>query len=285
MSIKRNRLVMRLVAGVLALGGLLTLCAVLLQPRTAHGEAFHLSNIFPARTAPLDFCPGNAPICQDSHRVSATMTLPGGTAVAMVCWVGNGRLVNGTQKWFYITVPSKPGYDGWVNANFVAHQWLSSPYCYDKGTRQIRGAVASLFSTGLSEIGQLHPTTTDVANALAKYGFPKSMWGPKLDWSGDCVMFTGLSWWNAGQLIHHGTNAAAIARTYTLTKTGIPPRGAAVFWDVGSTGHGAISLGDWWVVTTQGLDNDLLPTVANWVSSLNKRMTYLGWTRIPQAAW
>ena len=66
--------------------------------------------------------------------------------------------------------------------------------------------AASLQATGLSEIYQVHPTATDRSNAKSVYGF--TAWGPQVDWSGDCVMFTGLAWWRAGQKIHHDANAA-----------------------------------------------------------------------------
>jgi len=50
------------------------------------------------------------------------------------------------------------------------------------------------------------PNRYGQVDAKSVYGF--TAWGPQVDWSGDCVMFTGLAWWRAGQKIHHDANAA-----------------------------------------------------------------------------
>lgn len=235
------------------------------------------SRIVSSKTAPLDWCPGNASICQDSSRMT---TLAGGTAVTMVCWI-DARIPTGYKygRWFYVTSGSNQGF---VKAELVTNQNPSSPWCLDKGNAQRRGVAASLWATGLSEFHQVYPTTTDKANALSVYHF--NSWGKYGDWSGDCVMFTGLAWWSVGQKIHSGSTAAVIAGTYSL-KSGTPPRGAAVFWNWTSGGinwgHVAISLGNGMVVTTQGMDNDRLQTTNSWITTLNKGMSYRGWTPTP----
>jgi hypothetical protein len=232
------------------------------------------SKIVPNHSAPLDWCPGNAAICQDNRRLT---TLAPNTAVTMVCWI-DARIPSGYTypRWFYVTSGS---YQGFVKAELVTNQNPSSPWCLDNASEQRRAVAASLQATGTSEIYQKYPTATDKTNALNVYGF--NDWGPDGDWSGDCVMFVGLAWWRAGQTIHHGANAAAIARTYTLNTGTNPPRGAAVFWDWSSVGHVAISLGNGWLVTTQGLDNDQLITTDASMGTVGANKHYLGWTPTP----
>jgi hypothetical protein len=231
------------------------------------------SRIVPNHTAPLDWCPGNSAICQDNRRLT---TLGPNTAVTMVCWI-DARVPSGFQygRWFYVTSGS---YQGFVKAERVTNQNPSSPSCLNNGSEQLRAVAASLQATGLSEIYQVYPTATDKTNALSAYGF--NDWGAQGDWSGDCVMFVGLAWWRAGQKIHHGADAYHIAQTYTL-HGGTPPRGAAVFWKWSTPGHVAISLGNGMVVTTQGMDGDLLKTTDVTMAAVGAGKIYLGWTPIP----
>jgi predicted transglutaminase-like cysteine proteinase len=223
-------------------------------------------------SAPLDWCPGNAAICQDSQEL---VSMPPGTPLTMVCWVNSRPTGYGSNRWFYII---SGGFQGFTKAELVANQ-VPTPWCLDNATQLRRGIAASLQATALSEINQVYPTAVDKATAKNVYGF--NNWGAYSDWSGDCVMFVGLSWWRAGQKIHSGSTASVIAGTYALSTSIFPPRGAAVFWYYGSVGHVAISLGNGKVATTQGLDGDLKPTVPMWISTENLTKTYRGWVQIP----
>lgn len=51
-----------------------------------------------------------------------------GTTVSMVCW-NTGKSVDGTAKWFWIKSSAYPFTQGYVPANDVGNQWLSSPHC------------------------------------------------------------------------------------------------------------------------------------------------------------
>jgi hypothetical protein len=51
-----------------------------------------------------------------------------GTTVSMECW-NTGDYVDGTAKWFWIKSSKYPYTQGYVPANDVGHQWLSSPHC------------------------------------------------------------------------------------------------------------------------------------------------------------
>ncbi len=230
------------------------------------------SRVISSRSAPLDWCPGNAAICADGARLT---TLGPNTAINMVCWI-DARTDGFTYpRWFYVT---SVGYQGFIKAELVANQNPSTPSCLSNATGQLRAIAASLQATGLSEIYQRYPTATDKTNAWNVYRF--NHWGTYGDWSGDCVMFTALAWWRAGQKVHAVGNAEQIGSSYSL-HGGTPPRGAAVFWHWGSLGHMAISLGNGMVVTTQGGDDDRLITTQAWISTLSAHMAYRGWTPIP----
>jgi hypothetical protein len=51
-----------------------------------------------------------------------------GWTVSMKCW-NTGKYVDGTAKWFWIKSSVYPYTQGYVPANDVGHQWLSSPHC------------------------------------------------------------------------------------------------------------------------------------------------------------
>ena len=223
-------------------------------------------------SASLDWCPGNAAVCQDNRRLAV---LGPNMAVHMGCWL-DARHVNGYtyNRWFYV---SGGGHQGFVKAELVTAQ-AKVPNC----STNLRVSV-SLWATWTSSYGQTKPTAEDVS-LWAGFGNPKSTWGAKLDWSGDCVAFVYLAWHNrgAGRTLQYRGNARPLYDQYVArgphpTKTGTPPRGALVFWNAvsGGTnfGHVAISLGNGRVVGTQGWDNQLLPTTdrAIWSTS------YLGW--------
>jgi hypothetical protein len=237
------------------------------------------SRIVSNRGAPLDWCPGNASLCSDSLRV---YPLAPGAAVTMVCWIDARYNGFGTPRWFYVTAG---GYQGFVKAELVTNQNPHSPWCLDNGSEQRRAVAASLQATGTSEIYQVYPTATDKANAANVYHF--NNWGTYQDWSGDCVMFTALSWYRAKDIMRNGLTAAAIATSYAnagLMHTDTsPPRGAAAFWHWGTVGHVAISLGNGMIVTTQGLDNDRKITTNMWLSTETNTggKVYWGWVAAP----
>lgn len=218
-------------------------------------------------SAPLDWCPGAASICQDSRRIT---TLAPGTRVRMECWI-DAPSRSGTKlpRWFYVTVSS--GATGWVKAERVGAQ-TSVSNCQNKPA-----VWASLWTTGLDHYGKTQPTTADRANMKKYYGFTN--WGPKVDWSGDCKSFAALAWLSTStsRLLPRG-NAIDVYRAYKaqgkVRTSGVPPRGALVFWNVTSYGHVAVSLGNNRVVTTVGMDNDMRPITDMPLSGFRN---YLGW--------
>src|SRR4051812_31550965 len=94
-------------AGLLAIG---------IGPASA--EAFHssyMTKTFTPRATPYQEQPGNWPI-------------NAGQTVNMRCWT-TGPTVDGTGKWFKVDKVAYPYTSGYVPANDVGNQWLSSPHC------------------------------------------------------------------------------------------------------------------------------------------------------------
>jgi hypothetical protein len=240
------------------LAGIPTEASAATQPKIVH-------------TASLDWCPGNASICQDSSRLAQLST---GTNVTMQCWI-DARSVPGIQypRWFYVTAGSLQGF---VKAEYVWPQ-TSTPNC---STNQ--RVTASLWTTGLGNYHAVYPSQTQMDTTLHLYKVSYATWGPYRDWSGDCIAFAALAWNQAGKKLQDYGNAYQVYSWYRThspkpTNVGTPPRGALVFWNAYSGGidygHVAVSLGNGKVVGTQGWDNQRLETTDYGISSSG----YLGW--------
>jgi hypothetical protein len=221
--------------------------------------------------APLDWCPGNASVCQDSQRVT---TLKANTTVTMVCWI-DARHEPGFQypRWFYVQAGSVTGF---VKAELVANQNPHSPACTGNSAVE-----ASLWTTGPDQFGQEEPTQADRNLAKELWGITNwTLGGTSNGWAGNCVIFAGLAWYSAGAHIKTGATASVIAREYRLTDNLTPPIGALVFWG-GSVGHVAVSIGNGQVVGTQGYST-LEPTAKYKISSVtSEAYPYLGWVAFP----
>lgn len=184
-------------------------------------------------------------------------TKPAGAKLRMVCW-RDGSWFTGAYKsnrWFYVKFEG--GGDGFVHSSYVANQ-TSTPNC-----RDVASVVAG--DRALAYNGQAYASSTDAARF--------SDWppGPYGEWSGDCAKFARNSWWGL-RSVHTG-NAVDQYDKYKAAgkiKTGVAPRGALVFWpSVASPyGHVAVSLGNGYVATTQGLDNAKLPVKVAKASSM-----------------
>lgn len=84
----------------------------------ASAEAFHTSYMTKAFT----------PWLSTTAQQSQYWTVSKGTTVSMKCW-NTGKSVDGTAKWFWIKSSAYPFTQGYVPANDVGGQWLSSPHC------------------------------------------------------------------------------------------------------------------------------------------------------------
>lgn len=199
---------------------------------SASAEAFHNSAI--KVNTPLRTCTNTSDASCNGWK-----TLTAGTTVAMRCWYKQGPATDpknyGTDMFFWVDSPDGQGF---VSANHVKNQWLSSPYCGDKpNVRAVRWAGA---------------------------------WRTQTDYQLQCLKFVADAWRSVGKTICSWCNSSTTAYQYWLnpragTKTATttnfnPPVGAAVFWNtaVGSAGHVAISIGDGYVISTRfGGRNDI----------------------------
>jgi cell wall-associated NlpC family hydrolase len=223
-------------------------------------------------SAPLDWCPGTAQVCQDNERVT---TLGAGTLVTMQCWIDD-RYEPGFAypRWFYVHAGSAYGF---VKAELVSNQNPNTPNCAN-----VPAVAAILWGTSTDQFHQLKPTAQDRALAAQLWGITNwTLGGTTNGWSGNCVIFAGLAWHAAGVAIKTGPTAARIATEYRLADTLNPPPGALVFWG-GSFGHVAVSLGNGQVVGTQGF-NVLEETVRQTIAAVTSSSgyPYLGWVAIP----
>jgi hypothetical protein len=241
----------------LAIAGLTTALALFTTVLSIAPQASGVSYTSIIRaSAPLDWCPGNASICQDSRRVS---TLATGTRVHMNCWIDARKNGFTYPRWFYVTVSN--GKTGFVKAERVGRQ-TSVANCSTN-----LAVMASLWTTGLDHYNKKTPTAADLANMKKYFGKPADKssngWGPMLDWNGECISFAALAWLSTGAT-HRIYFANAIDSYYKYRSRGLvhtsgtPPRGALVYWHSYSGGkdygHVAVSLGNGRVVTTGGYD-------------------------------
>ncbi|WP_345411136.1 hypothetical protein [Actinomycetospora chlora] len=206
--------------------------------------------------------------------------IPRNSPVTMVCWVdvaGRGG------RWYNVKVGP---YDVFVKAERISNP-VRTPFC-----PQVPTVQASLWGTAAEQ--QVGRTATFPSDATVRRAqtLPLSVdnWGPRRDWSGDCIAFA----WLAIDSVGHKNGIRGGLRTATAQGLAgplhpglMPPRGALVFWrgGTGDLGHVAISLGSGWVATTNGYDTSPSPQ-ANSVKKLNDvRLPYLGWrafTELPR---
>jgi hypothetical protein len=105
----------------------LTMALAVLAPLTVSGAAsaqgFHDSRMAAKECA--DEAPGDCPSTLPRLEITA------GRTVEMDCWT-TGPYTDGSGKWFMVTtVSGAPDLTGFVPANSVSGQWLSSPSCYN----------------------------------------------------------------------------------------------------------------------------------------------------------
>ena len=88
-----------------------------------------------------------------------------------------------------------------------------------------------------------------------------------------------IGWLAAGVTIprQHAIKNYQTWKNQGRIQTGVPPRGAVVFYDIAKPwGHTAISLGNGYIATPQGLDSDRNPP-PNTVKRYTEYANYLGY--------
>jgi hypothetical protein len=180
----------------------------------------------------------------------------------MLCWEDNswytGRYAS--NRWFYVLFAN--GGEGYVHSSVVEKQTAV-------------GACAG------SIIMKATRTATDwYGQVYAPWWIADdySDWppGPYAEWAGDCIKFARSVYRAHGKAMKTG-NAIDVYYQYKAEgriKSGVPPRGALVFWNVSAFGHVAVSLGNGYVIGTQGGDNSYLPIAVYKTTTYG---SYLGW--------
>ncbi|RNL78908.1 hypothetical protein EFL95_07580 [Nocardioides marmorisolisilvae] len=206
------------------------------------------------RTSTLYQCTSTWYVCTATGSKGAT-TAASSNYADVICWE-QGRTAYSQQKWFYVELDF--GGSGFIPAPAVATAGAdrSAPAC--SSVYRINAAQMALNRTDQTFIG------ASDAKLLASLGHPNdsSSAGTHGDWPGDCIGFAQLAWYLGGYGGVPGGDAIGSYNVYKsrgwVNKTGIPPRGALIYWAATSSnayhGHVAVSLGNNMEVTTQGLD-------------------------------
>jgi len=101
-----------------ALAAFLTVASATVGISAAHAEPFHTSTMNKSW----------APWTSTTSQGPQNYTVGAGTNVSMKCW-NTGAYQDGGSKWFYIKSNAYPFTEGYVPANSVSNQWLTSPHC------------------------------------------------------------------------------------------------------------------------------------------------------------
>jgi cell wall-associated NlpC family hydrolase len=186
-----------------------------------------------------------------------------GTPITMICWQ-DGRVPAGSTsaRWFYATGKDTSGAtrEGFIYEPRVSNQTVVG-HCSMR-----RDLATTMWAT--AHLGQV--ITQDAAERNAYTDWAP---GPVGEWSGDCAKFAQLAWWKSthsgsGATMYSSYKNAGVMNPMSST----PPRGALVFWDgatAGGYGHVAVSIGNGFMVTTQGLDNSNKPIVIQNITSIS----------------
>jgi hypothetical protein len=206
---------------------------------------------------------------------TVTRQIPQGTPLRMICWRDDrAPFPNASSRWFYAALDN--GQEGYLWAPQVGGQ-VTTPNCSTVNWINVSDWV----------IGRDDGSQTQWRSAALDGPFVPTR--PGNYWSGWCLAFSSDAWYQAGgaptnalsypSAISAWNSYAAQGRVDTTHR---PPRGAMVFFNWTSSGHVAISLGNWRVISTQGSAPDTLP-----IYDFNFGPTtagYLGWVMPVQAS-
>lgn len=196
------------------------------------------------------------------------VTVSGGTPVTMFCWRDDRRPFGpaSSPRWFYVWLDN--GIEGYIYGDQVGNQ-STVRNCSNYGiTLATDWALARLGTTGPA------PTPTG-------------------RWSGYCATFAYKAWEPYGNslTINSPFNAITWYGQYSTTgnRPGVngrsrPPRGALVWFAAsavnGNEGHVALSIGNWQMITTQGMSLDAKPIAVKGILDYEAASgsRYLGWS-------
>lgn len=176
-----------------------------------------------------------------------------GTAIDISCQQQGGSNVNGNATWDRLS-------NGW----WIADYWTNTPSfnSYIAGVPACSAPVAA----GVGEIaarwaqariGQVYTNENPAANYWSGYceTFARASYGSRFLYYSAKVHYNA---WNAAGYIHGG----------------VPPRGALVFYNIGTFGHVAVAVGNGQVVSTIGYSNQRLAVAQH---AYTYFPSYVGW--------
>jgi hypothetical protein len=214
--------------------------------------------------ADLFWCTSVQSLCANQ----AITTVPGGTSATMVCWRDDRQpFPNSSSRWFYVFLDN--GQEGYLWSEQVRNQTPNTPNC-----NTINWINVSDWAIGRIGLTHWRSANQDGPYAPGRSGHY---------WSGWCLTFASDAWAVAGggNLLGGATANDAwslYAGQGRVDTAHRPPRGAMVFWNVGSFGHVAISIGNWKVVGTRGDEPQTLPIADYGVDPSGQSLgTYRGW--------
>lgn len=231
----------------------------------------HSRSYISTASADMFWCTSKQALCTSQ---TVTRNIPKDTELRMVCWRDDRNPFdpNDTGRWFYSVLDN--GQEGYLWSAQVAGQ-TSTPNC-----SSINWINVSDWVIGRDNGSYDSWRSRELDGIYEPHG------GGSNYWSGWCLAFASDAWYMAGGAPEKRYSSAidawnAYAAKGQVDRTHRPPRGAMVFFS-GSTwtgyGHVAISIGNWRVVSTRGVDGDNLPIYDFSHGFSNTTPGYLGWT-------
>jgi NlpC/P60 family len=203
---------------------------------------------------------------------SVISILPANKAVDMVCYTDTGIPVTvfyTSDRWFKVNaVPFSPGF---VHSSLVVNQKVVPPCPPTVPTPSVSPAADAAANWAYQRRNQ-----TNITPGEAGPGNTGPLW---TFWSGGCEAFVESSYrYGANKTLtgYPSAQAHADAVSAQLSASGVPPRGALVFYNWGTAGHVAISMGDGTVVGTQGDGSVALPNQQTPYNAV-PYVTFRGW--------
>lgn len=204
-------------------------------------------------SADMFWCTSNQSLCTTQ---TVTRNIPYRTPLRMVCWRDDRDPFNpnGRSRWFYSVLDN--GQEGYLWSAQVGGQTLQAP----------TPACNTVNWINVSDwvIGRDNGTVTRWRSTALDGPFVPNR--PGNYWSGWCLAFSADAWYMAGGAPTSALSAPTAKSLWNsyasrgqVDTQHRPPRGAMVFFNWTSSGHVAISLGNWRVVSTQGDAPQTLP--------------------------
>lgn len=177
----------------------------------------------------------------------------------------------------------------WVLGDTVRDRWQGQVISWNRWARTTGGRyIADIYlnakKDGYPKCGAAAPKPSVSKKAQraadwarARISDTETNLTPDRMWSGWCELFAEVAYGTRGRYPSARDNYKAQRAAGRIRTTGTPPVGALVFYDLTEYGHVGISLGDGYVVSTQGY-NTPKKVARHTVKGMGG---YLGWSEAP----